>query len=134
MPVRPHLRCCARGVITNPYELFVGWNRERQPGTVGVVSPQQVIGDHSFGWMNDRDDALERERFIALQVEQRCVSLCQRRETVARDGRRCGIRSGWNVRVRSAGDECRRTKNPQNAVKAVQMCVPLHFTVFEGYF
>jgi hypothetical protein len=35
---------------------------------VGVVPPEEVVGDDSPGWVEDGDRADQRERFIGLQV------------------------------------------------------------------
>jgi len=35
---------------------------------MNVVPPQEVVGDHAAGRVDDRDDSLQREPLVALDV------------------------------------------------------------------
>src|SRR5204863_541982 len=71
VPECPQVRGHARRVVSHPDDFLVSGNRKRDPGTVNVIAPQQVIRDDPSCWMNDGHDALEREVFVALEEEHR---------------------------------------------------------------
>src|SRR4030095_7895139 len=71
MPIGPDVRWRLRRVVSNPDDFFVRRFRERYPRTNGVVTPEKVVTDYWTVWMYYRDDTLELEPFIALQVQHR---------------------------------------------------------------
>ena len=68
VPERPDVGRRAGRVVADPDDFLVGRDRERYPGAVDVVLPQQVVGNDAPRGMDDRDDSLQGEPFVALDV------------------------------------------------------------------
>ena len=68
VPERPDVgrRFCR--VVSDPDDFLVCRDGERNPGPMNVVPPQEVVGDHAAGRVDDRDDSLQREPLVALDV------------------------------------------------------------------
>jgi hypothetical protein len=69
VPESPELRRRPAAVVADPDDLLVGWDGERDPGAVDVVSPEQVVGDDPASRVNDGDDPLQWEPLVRLEVQ-----------------------------------------------------------------
>jgi hypothetical protein len=78
-------------------------HRERYPRPMKVVAPWQVTGWDPSGGVQKRHHPFQRERFVTLEVQDRCQAPCQYRSTVrGGDGARQIGRSERNVSMRAA--------------------------------
>ena len=82
MPVGPHISRRVRRVVSDPHDLLVSRNRERNPRSVDVVPPQQVVGDYPLGWVENGRDPGQREPFVTLKVQDRCEAPRQHGATI----------------------------------------------------
>lgn len=68
MPVRPKVNRSPGRVVAHPDDFLVRGPRKGHPGAVGVVAPQEMIGDDRPGRVENRHRPNQREPFIGLQV------------------------------------------------------------------
>lgn len=68
VPECPKLRGGLGGVVSHPDDLLVGWDGERNPRPVDVISPEQVVGNDPAGRMNHGDNTLQWEPLVPLDV------------------------------------------------------------------
>lgn len=68
VPEGPDVGGGAGRVVADPDDFFVGGDGEGDPGAVNVVLPEQVVADDAPGGVDDGDDALQGEPFVALDV------------------------------------------------------------------
>src|SRR5207253_1576734 len=103
VPVSPHFSWrVGVGIVAHVHHLFVRWLCPRQPLAVHVVSPEEMIGDDGLRWVDDGNNAIERERFVALEVEHRRYRFRERpTDTVGAEGG--GIRNRRRIRSMTAG-------------------------------
>jgi hypothetical protein len=68
-PVPKSPKVCGRSgtVVSDPYDLFISWDGERDPRPVDVVAPQQVKSDYRPRWVYYGDNTLQRKPLIAVK-------------------------------------------------------------------
>ncbi len=66
MPVGPDISWRAGRIVSHPHDFLVSGDRERKPGSVRVVTPEQMVRDNRSRWVHDGQYSYEREPFVAL--------------------------------------------------------------------
>ena len=100
-----------------------------------VVTPEEVVGDDGASRVNDRDRSVEREPFVALEVEKGRESMREPGNAV-RIGERAS-HDHWsrrNVRAWSAGTQHAEHGSHDHAQSSSQDDAPLCFRHLEGYY
>jgi hypothetical protein len=102
---------------------------------VHVVMPEQVIGDDRPSRVNDGDRAVEREPFVALEVEKGRESMREPGSAVRVGQRSSHDHRSWRkMRPWSAGAQHSEADTEGHAQVSSQDDAPLCFRRFEGYY